>query len=415
MVQPVNYLRELGFGDPQQKYQQGAQLGQQIGQGLLGMEQRQHAQQQQQRQEQLRQQDLAFNQDLSKTLQGGGDLNELLAQNPQRFKQINQLQTYQKQLKQTGAQDIAGQVYLALDQDNPAQAAALLKSPEAQSMISGMGEQELSPEVINKMLQEDPDNLKDLALSTYRFAGGDLDRLGVKQEKPLTAYQAGQLEAQKEATAVKQDANDIKRLEREANKLKTKLSREKDEKSIEKIQQEIDIKNQEQKQKQKNVYNNSMDAQRTLSKNIDSLKSLITHDGFKSAVGWQGGIYSFPGSDARSFEGSLETVNSQAFISAIQNVAGMGLGALSDAEGKKLGTAIGALNTGMSEEKFEKEVNRIVGELEREHSVIRGRMPPDPDAGEEGTTTKSPAVGFVQDGYEFLGGDASKPESWRRL
>ena len=158
-----------------------------------------------------------------------------------------------------------------------------------------------------------------------------------------------------------------------------------------------------------------MDAQRTLSKNIDSLKSLITHDGFKSAVGWQGGIYSFPGSDARSFEGSLETVNSQAFISAIQNVAGMGLGALSDAEGKKLGTAIGALNTGMSEEKFEKEVNRIVGELEREHSVIRGRMPPDPDAGEEGTTTKSPAVGFVQDGYEFLGGDASKPESWRRL
>ena len=180
MVQPVNYLRELGFGDPQQKYQQGAQLGQQIGRGLLGMEDRQLRQQEAQRQEQLRQKEQAFNTELSTTLESGGDLNELLTKHPQKFEQIKQYQDYQTQLKQTGAQDMAGKVYLALERNDPNTVRSLLNTPEAQSMISGMGEQELTPEVVNQMITEDPEGLKDLALGTYRFSGGDLSRLGIK-------------------------------------------------------------------------------------------------------------------------------------------------------------------------------------------------------------------------------------------
>ena len=52
------------------------------------------------------------------------------------------------------------------------------------------------------------------------------------------------------------------------------------------------------------------------------------------------------------------------------------------------------------------------GDLDKAYEVL---LKPylEPETNEQGKVTTTPKVGFVQDGYIFMGGDPSKPESWR--
>lgn len=132
---------------------------------------------------------------------------------------------------------------------------------------------------------------------------------------------------------------------------------------------------------------------------IATAERLKTHPGYGAAVGsafdpqsW--GSFNpvtgqaFGGTGARDFGAELEAMKAQVFLPMVQSMKGMG--ALSNAEGQKLTDAIGALDTGMSEDAFRTSLDRIIGDLttyrsrgapkEGENAATGGAVAPGTDA-----------------------------------
>jgi len=97
---------------------------------------------------------------------------------------------------------------------------------------------------------------------------------------------------------------------------------------------------------------------------LDTLDLLSKHKGKKDVVGaLSGGVLSaIPGTDAAGFATQLETFKAQTFIPMVSALKGMG--ALSDAEGKKLTAAVGALDPKMKLSEFNDAITKIKADLE---------------------------------------------------
>lgn len=108
---------------------------------------------------------------------------------------------------------------------------------------------------------------------------------------------------------------------------------------------------------------------------LDSLDRIKTHPGLSRSVGLYSKIPSIPSSDSSNFQAELETFQSQAFLPMVSQLKGMG--ALSDAEGKKLTAAVGALNPKMSESAFKESLNRIQKDMEaaRQRAIQNTNLP----------------------------------------
>ena len=106
-------------------------------------------------------------------------------------------------------------------------------------------------------------------------------------------------------------------------------------------------------ERERSVNQRSIDTQNTL----DSIGELLVHPGRKAGTGASSFLGNVPGTDARGFQAKLETFKAQTFIPMVSALKGMG--ALSDAEGKKLSAAVGALDPSMKETEFEKELKRV--------------------------------------------------------
>lgn len=101
---------------------------------------------------------------------------------------------------------------------------------------------------------------------------------------------------------------------------------------------------------------------------LGTLGRLATHKGLARSVGAWGAMPTMPGSDSANFQAELNTFQSQAFLPMVAQLKGMG--ALSDAEGKKLTAAVGALDPKMGETAFRESVDRITTDM----NSARGRM-----------------------------------------
>lgn len=126
---------------------------------------------------------------------------------------------------------------------------------------------------------------------------------------------------------------------------------------------------------------------------IDTLDLVSKHPGKKSVVGTlSGGVLSaIPGTDAAGFASQLETFKAQTFIPQVAALKGMG--ALSDAEGKKLTAAVGALDVKMKPAEFDAAVARIKRDLE----AARQRASTLPGMG----TTPAPAAAGSEGGWSI--------------
>lgn len=94
---------------------------------------------------------------------------------------------------------------------------------------------------------------------------------------------------------------------------------------------------------------------------LDNGANLLLHPGRSMATGASGVLPTIPGTDARDFEARLNTYKAETFVPMVSALKGMG--ALSDAEGKKLTESVGALERIMSEKGFEdslKETNKFL-------------------------------------------------------
>ena len=101
---------------------------------------------------------------------------------------------------------------------------------------------------------------------------------------------------------------------------------------------------------------------------IGTADRLMKHPGLSSAVGLKGltggflGGWVVPGTDAADFTTELNTMKSQVFLPMVQSMKGMG--ALSNAEGEKLTSAIGNLDTRQSEKQFKASLTGIIKDLQ---------------------------------------------------
>jgi len=112
---------------------------------------------------------------------------------------------------------------------------------------------------------------------------------------------------------------------------------------------------------------------------IDTLDTIAKHPGKKAAVGFGGAQLSMiPGTDAAGFAAQLETFKAQTFLPQVQALKGMG--ALSDAEGKKLTAAVGALSQSMKQSEFDAQTAKIKGDLVAARSRVGTSMQNAPSA-----------------------------------
>lgn len=115
---------------------------------------------------------------------------------------------------------------------------------------------------------------------------------------------------------------------------------------------------------------------------LGTLGRLADHPGLSRSVGAIGAFPTMPGSESANFKAELNTFQSQAFIPMVSQLKGMG--ALSDAEGKKLTAAVGALDPAMGENAFRESIARITSEMEAARARVSGQPIPQRAAGETG-------------------------------
>lgn len=95
----------------------------------------------------------------------------------------------------------------------------------------------------------------------------------------------------------------------------------------------------------------------TADQTLATVEKLTKHPGLSSAAGWQASFPTVAGTDARDFEGQLEVLKSQAFLAQVPQMKG--LGALTEAEGNRLVSAIGNLDIKQSEKSLRKNLDEI--------------------------------------------------------
>lgn len=94
---------------------------------------------------------------------------------------------------------------------------------------------------------------------------------------------------------------------------------------------------------------------------LDQAAMLLQHPGRQTATGASYFMGNIPGTDAKGFQSQLETFKAQTFIPMVSALKGMG--ALSDAEGKKLAASVGALDPSMKEEEFKSSLESVINYL----------------------------------------------------
>lgn len=148
----------------------------------------------------------------------------------------------------------------------------------------------------------------------------------------------------------------------------------------------------------------------TFSTALDSLNEIESSPGLKKAVGFNSAFPTVPGTDAANFEARLDTFKAQTFLPMVASLKGMG--ALSDAEGKKLSDAVGALSPKMSEDAFRSSIGKIRTQLESKLGTVKRQFdyqePAAPQQAQQAQQTQQSqqaAPAQSAGGYSSLWGD----------
>lgn len=134
---------------------------------------------------------------------------------------------------------------------------------------------------------------------------------------------------------------------------------------------------------------------------LNTVNAIFNHPGMKSVLGF-GGVGSLtgklsghiPGSDRKDLQGLVDTLQAQQFLTGVQNLVGMG--ALSDAEGKKIGSAVASLDLDQSAPAFKNAMGVIKTTLEKaqRNTLASGTAPTQGG----GFVLKHPQFGNVTEG-----------------
>ncbi|HFD8247553.1 TPA: phage DNA ejection protein [Citrobacter freundii] len=241
-----------------------------------------------------------------------------------------------------------------------------------------------SADDITQQFQQDPNSLANLVDAVGLSALGAKDYYGVTGDRDKLAEA---IRSNKAGEALQQRGQDITVRGQNISAQNAALSREiqraelQDKVLDRQIARETNqIKLDELKQKQADVRQKAEVAKAdrqaaaqgavdTFSTALDSLGEIEKSPGLSKAVGVRSAFPTVPGSDAANFEARLDTFKAQTFLPMVASLKGMG--ALSDAEGKKLSDAVGALSPKMSEDAFRSSIGKIRTQLESKLGTVK--------------------------------------------
>lgn len=164
-------------------------------------------------------------------------------------------------------------------------------------------------------------------------------------------------QARKDALKLKSETATFLKEEQKLKLLNEKAKLAKSNVSKRKIDQEITKRQSETLQNQKNVKFEFDSAIGNIDDSISTIGRMLEGEILESATGFQANFPTLSGTKASDFEAMLDTLQSQTFLSQVEKMKG--LGALSEAEGRKLAQAIGSLTIDQSDKTFRTELARI--------------------------------------------------------
>ncbi|BET97704.1 phage DNA ejection protein [Xenorhabdus taiwanensis] len=375
MVEPINYYQSLmpDLADQALKETQNR-----IGQAQLTGLNMQNQLMQQQMQEQQ-----TFRQALPGAINDPQKLRELAVQYP------SQLQNIQAQLGFRSAQDVASldatvnQLQLAVSTGDPRNVAATIV--QNADVIRSKG---VEPQQLMQMYANNPEQFNEV-LSTVKFG-----MLGAKEQFEVRDKQAGReidrgklaetARSNRASESLQARGQDIQMRGQDISAENARLDREI--KKAEFAQKAIDrqlatetnqikrddllLKQQEFQKKAEQAkadkYDSYVEQLDTVNQTINTAQKVLNSPGFNGYFGINANPFSsryIPGTDAANTESLVDTLKSQIFLANVQKMRG--LGALSNAEGQKVQSAIGSLSHSMSEKAAKESINAIISIMEK--------------------------------------------------
>lgn len=269
-----------------------------------------------------------------------------------------------------------------------------------------------SPEEIVQQFQQDPQSLAHTVDAVGLSALGAKDYYGVENDRAQRqndqAKLAEQMRANRASEGLQAQSNgiaamnaNIRRLELDDKKYDRQIARETNTIQLANLQDKREQNQQALEQAKRDKQATAQGAIDTFSTALDSLNELSTSPGLSKSVGIRSAFPTVPGSDAANFEARLDTFKAQTFLPMVASLKGMG--ALSDAEGKKLSDAVGALSPKMSEASFRSSIGKIQSQLEGKLNTVRKQY--DYQAPASNQPSSQPAQTNSSSGYSSLWGD----------
>ncbi|RSB60359.1 acyltransferase [Atlantibacter subterranea] len=230
---------------------------------------------------------------------------------------------------------------------------------------------------VMQLFQQDPDRFSGI-LNAARLATLPIDKQfdiesdRAKLAETIRSNRAGeaiQIRAQNISSQNAALSREIQRAEMQDKVLDRQIARETNQLRLEELKQkQIDVQNKAASARadRQAAAQGAVD---TFTTALDSLGEIESSPGLGKAVGFNSAFPTIPGTDAANFEARLDTFKAQTFLPMVQSLKGMG--ALSDAEGKKLSDAVGALNPKMSEKAFRDSISKIRTQLESKLGTVK--------------------------------------------
>lgn len=124
---------------------------------------------------------------------------------------------------------------------------------------------------------------------------------------------------------------------------------------------------QEQKKVQQGI-KDTQNLKKEMGNFTDKLNQALTSPGLEKATGWQSMFPTIPGTEAADFENTLETIKSNLFMDGIQKMKGMG--ALSDAEGKKVDKVLASLQLSQSDASMKQQLKTLLDVFKGKEDIL---------------------------------------------
>ncbi|AUQ64435.1 phage tail tip lysozyme [Phaeobacter inhibens] len=151
---------------------------------------------------------------------------------------------------------------------------------------------------------------------------------------------------------------------------------------------------------------------------LDLITDIRTDPNREAATGKSSILNMMPGTKRYDFAQKVEQAKSGAFMTAIQQLRGMG--ALSNAEGQTATAAVTRMNTALTEQGFLDalaDYEKIIQQGLAGAAANGGGPAPEatdqPSRGQK--PTGAPKPGDYVDGHQFMGGDPADPSSWVKV